>query len=137
MKPIEILLIEDNPADAKLTVEALRETAILNHLTVVQDGVEALAFLRREGQHATAPVPDLILLDLNLPCIGGVELLDELQADSQLRQIPAVVLTGSVDADERAELEKRNIFRYILKPSDLDVYIDAIRSLLDDFHPQS
>ena len=137
MRPIELLLIEDNAADARLTAETLREVSVPSRLAVVNDGVEAMAFLRQERQYADAPVPDLIVMDLQLPRMSGLEILDELQADSRLRQIPVVVLTGSVDLDERAELMKQSIQRHIIKPCDLDSYIACIRSLLNEFHPRS
>ncbi len=133
MKPIEILLVEDNPADAKLTEEALRESATPGHLVVANDGEEAAAFLHREGPYTDAPPPDLILLDLHLPRRSGLELLDELRADERLQRIPVVVLTGSANTGERAELQERPIWRHIVKPSDLDEYFAAIQSVLDDF----
>ncbi|TLY76239.1 MAG: response regulator, partial [Gammaproteobacteria bacterium] len=93
--PIEILLVEDNPGDARLTQEALRDAKVRNNLHVVLDGVEALAFLRRQGKHAAVPKPDLILLDLNLPKKDGREVLEEIKQDDQLRHIPIVILTTS------------------------------------------
>ncbi|MDI6719911.1 MAG: response regulator [Methanomicrobiales archaeon] len=132
MNPIEILLVEDNPADVKLMQEALRESAVPGRLAVVGDGEEAAAFLRREGPYAGAPPPDLILLDLHLPRCSGLQLLDELQRDDRLRRIPIVVLAGSVGPGERAELQKRPILRHITKPADLDEYFAAIRAVLDD-----
>src|SRR5688500_8670408 len=102
-KTIEILLVEDNPGDARLTLEAFKEGKVLNHITVVQDGVDAMAFLRREGVHAAAIVPDLILLDLNLPRKSGREVLVEIKQDEQLRTIPVVVLTTSSDAGDIAQ----------------------------------
>jgi two-component system, chemotaxis family, response regulator Rcp1 len=94
-RPIEILLVEDNPGDVRLTREALKDGKVSNRLHVVVDGVEALAFLRREGEHATAVRPDLILLDLNLPKMDGRQVLAEIKADPTLRQIPVVILTSS------------------------------------------
>ena len=94
-RPVEILLVEDNPGDVRLTKEALVESKVHNNLTVARDGVEALAVLRREGPHANAVRPDLILLDLNLPRKDGREVLEEIKADESLRTIPVVVLTTS------------------------------------------
>ena len=94
-RPIEILLVEDSPSDAELTVEALREAKIRNNLSIVEDGVQAMQFLRRQGQYANAPRPDLILLDLNLPRKDGREVLAEIKADKRLATIPVVVLTAS------------------------------------------
>src|SRR5512138_3683330 len=96
---IEILLVEDSPSDTELTIEALSEAKVANHLSAVQDGVEALAFLRREGPYAQAPRPDLILLDLNLPRKDGREVLSDLKNDPDLKTIPVVILTSS-SADE-------------------------------------
>src|SRR5437870_383965 len=94
-RPIEILLIEDNPGDARLTQEALKDGKVQNRLTVVPDGVEAMAYLHREGKYATAPRPDLVLLDLNLPKMDGREVLREVKGDDRLKTIPVVVLTTS------------------------------------------
>src|SRR5919206_4910938 len=94
-KPIEILLVEDNPGDVRLTVEALKDAKVHNNLHVAKDGVEAMSFLRREGAHAGAPRPDLILLDLNLPKKDGREVLEEIKEDMGLRRIPVVILTTS------------------------------------------
>ncbi len=99
VRPIDILLVEDNPGDARLATEALTHDKLPNCVTTVQDGVEALAFLRRQGHYANAPRPDLILLDLNLPKKDGREVLAEVKADEHLRQIPVIVLTTS-QADE-------------------------------------
>jgi CheY-like chemotaxis protein len=96
-EPIEILLIEDSPDDADLTVDVLREGRIYNRVTVIEDGVEAMAYLRREGRHASAIRPDLILLDLNLPRKNGREVLAEIKQDPELRRIPVVVMTSSDD----------------------------------------
>src|SRR6185437_6562655 len=95
VRPVEILLVEDNPGDVRLTVEALRDGKVRNHLNVAPDGVEALAFLRREGKYGDAPHPDLILLDLNLPKKDGREVLAEIKADDRFKHIPVVVLTTS------------------------------------------
>ena len=128
----KILLVEDNPGDVRLTREALREGKILNELNVVGDGVEALAFLRREGRYAEAVRPDLILLDLNLPKKDGREVLQEIKEDGVLRKIPVVVLTTS--AAERDILEAYDLHAncYITKPVDLEQFIKVVQ-LIEDF----
>ena len=95
IRPVQMLLVEDNPGDIRLTQEAAKESAIPTNLSVVVDGEEAMAFLRREGKYAEAPRPDFVLLDLNLPKKDGREVLSEMKADDQLRRIPVVVLTSS------------------------------------------
>ena len=131
VKPIEILLVEDNPGDVRLTVEALKEAKVINHLTVVKDGVEALAFLRRQGSYTTAPRPHLILLDLNLPRKDGREVLADIKADDNLKRIPVVVLTTS--QDEQDVLKSYNLHAncYITKPVDLDQFVRVVRSIED------
>jgi len=131
VKPIEILLVEDNPGDVRLTIEALKEAKVINHLTVVKDGVEALAFLRRQGSYTTAPRPHLILLDLNLPRKDGREVLADIKADDNLKRIPVVVLTTS--QDERDVLKSYNLHAncYITKPVDLDQFVRVVRSIED------
>jgi two-component system, chemotaxis family, response regulator Rcp1 len=131
-RPIEILLVEDNPGDVRLTVEALREGRILNNLTVAQDGVEALEVLRRQGSHAAAPVPDLILLDLNLPRKDGREVLAEVKADEALRSIPVVVLTTSEAEQDVLGAYDLHANCYIVKPVDLDQFMSVIR-VIEDF----
>lgn len=128
-KPVEILLVEDNPGDVRLTQEVLKEGKVHNNLQVVGDGVEAMAFLRRKNSYSQAPRPDLILLDLNLPKKDGREVLQEIKADRHLNRIPVVVLTTS-DADEdilRSYDLRANC--YITKPVDLDQFIRVIRSI--------
>ena len=97
VKPIEILLVEDNPGDVRLTMEALKEAKVVNHLTVLKDGEEALTYLRRQGSYANATRPHLILLDLNLPRKDGREVLAQIKAEEPLKRIPVVVLTTSDD----------------------------------------
>jgi CheY-like chemotaxis protein len=130
-RPVEILLVEDSPGDVRLTREALRDGKVRNNLSVVTDGVEALAFLRREGRYADAPRPDVILLDLNLPKKDGREVLAEVKADERLRRIPVVVLTTS--ADERDVLRSYELQAacYITKPVDLDQFIAVVQSIED------
>ena len=129
--PVEILLVEDNPGDVRLTVEALREGKVLNHLHVSRDGVEALAFLRREDPYVDAPRPDLILLDLNLPRKDGREVLAEIKADRHLRHIPVVVLTTSQAEQDIAHSYELNANCYVAKPVDLDQFIHVVRSIED------
>jgi len=130
-KPIEILLVEDSPDDATLTMEALRDGKVTNRVSWVEDGVEALAFLRREGANALAPRPDLILLDLNLPKKSGHEVLAEIKSDPELMRIPVVIMTMS--DDERDILKAYNLRAncYITKPVDLEQFIGVVRSIED------
>lgn len=127
--PVEILLVEDNPGDVRLTLEAMREGKVLTNVSVAVDGVEALAFLRREGKYADAPRPDLILLDLNLPKKDGREVLEEIKQDSSLKCIPVIVLTTS--AAERDILKTYSLHAncYINKPVDYDEFIKVVRSI--------
>lgn len=131
-RPIEILLVEDNPGDVRLTIEALKEGKVSNRLSVARDGVEALAFLRREGPHANAARPDLILLDLNLPKKDGREVLAEIKEDSRLRRIPVVVLTTSKAEEDILRTYDLHANCYITKPVDLEQFISVVRSI-DDF----
>lgn len=129
MKPIEILLVEDNPADVRLTFEALKEEKLHNNLSVVNDGVEALAFLHREGKYANAALPDLILLDLNLPRKDGTEVLEEIKNDPDLDAIPVVVLTISeADKDILASYHL-HANCYIVKPLDLNQFSKVVKSI--------
>ena len=130
-EPIEILLVEDNPGDVRLTREALKEGKVRNNLSVASDGVEALAFVRREGKFAEAPKPDVILLDLNLPKKGGREVLAELKADPDLRRIPVVVLTTSQAEEDILRTYDLHANCYITKPVDFDKFITVVRSLED------
>ena len=128
-RSIEILLVEDNPGDARLAQEAIREAQLRNNLNWVLDGVEAMTFLRKEGKHQQAPRPDLILLDLNLPRKDGREFLAEIKGDEQFKRIPVIVLTTS-DADEdisRSYRLKANC--YITKPPQLHQFVDVIKSI--------
>ncbi|HEY3964178.1 MAG TPA: response regulator [Planctomycetaceae bacterium] len=128
-RPIEILLVEDSPSDAALTIEALHEGHVLNNLNVVQDGEAAMEFLRREGKHGSAARPDLILLDLNLPKKDGREVLAEIKADASLRCIPVVVLTTSKDEADVLAAYGRFANCYLTKPVDLDEFIEMVRSI--------
>jgi len=129
VRPIEILLIEDNPGDARLTQEALREGRVSNRLSEVRDGVEAMAFVRREPPYTDAPRPDLILLDLNLPRKDGREVLAELKADPRLRLIPVVVLTTSEAEQDILRTYELHGNCYITKPVDLDKFLHIVRAV--------
>ncbi|HWQ70506.1 MAG TPA: response regulator [Patescibacteria group bacterium] len=128
---IEILLVEDNPADVRLTQEALKDGKLLNSLSVVGDGVEALAFLRRQGQYKDAPRPDLILLDLNLPKKDGREVLAEIKTDEKLKSIPVVVLTVSKAEEDILKTYKLHANCYVTKPVDLDQFMKVTQSIED------
>lgn len=131
VEPINILLVEDNPGDVRLTVEALREGKVHNQLRVARDGVEALAFLRQEGEFAEAPRPDVILLDLNLPKKDGREVLAEIKADERLRRIPVVVLTTSKAEEDILRSYALHANCYVTKPVDLEQFITVVRSIED------
>jgi two-component system, chemotaxis family, response regulator Rcp1 len=130
-RTIEILLVEDNPGDARLTLEAFKEGKVLNNLTVMKDGVEALAYLRRQGLYASAKVPDLILLDLNLPRKSGREVLMEIKGDERLKTIPVVVLTTSADEQDVARAYSQHANCYITKPVDLEQFLRVVHSIED------
>jgi CheY-like chemotaxis protein len=127
---INILLVEDNPADVRLTEEALKEAAnAATKLHVAMDGAEALEFLHRRGEHAGAPRPDLMLLDLNLPRVDGRQVLEEVKTDPDLRRIPVVVLTTSPSEDDIIHAYDRHVNSYIRKPVDLDRFLDVLRAI--------
>ena len=128
-QPIEILLVEDNPGDVRLTQEAFKEGKVSNNLSVARDGVEALAFLRREGEYAGAPRPDVILLDLNLPRKDGREVLAEIKEDTDLRRIPVVVLTTSQAEQDILKTYNLHANCYITKPVDLERFITVVKSI--------
>ena len=130
-QPVEILLVEDNPGDARLMVEALKEGKVLNHLSIVYDGVEALAFLRQEGQHTDAPRPDLIMLDLNLPKKDGREVLAEIKADDNLKIIPVVILTTSRAEEDVFRSYNLHANCYISKPVDLEQFLEVLKYVED------
>jgi len=131
VQPVEILLVEDNPGDARLAMEALKESKLKNNLYHVEDGVEAMAFLRQEGQYADKPRPDLVLLDLNLPRKDGREVLAEVKSDDDLKRIPVVILT--VSSDEQDILDTYNFHAncYITKPIDLGQFMKVVQSIED------
>ncbi|MEJ2143222.1 MAG: response regulator [Gammaproteobacteria bacterium] len=128
---IRILLVEDNPGDVRLTREALKEAKVNNQLFVVEDGVEAMAFLRNEGEYADTPRPDLILLDLNLPKKDGREVLEEIKHDSELKRIPVVVLTTSRAEEDILKSYNLHANCYVTKPVDLDQFINIVKSIED------
>lgn len=128
---IQVLLVEDNPGDVRLTKEALKEGKLLNQLTVVGDGVEALLFLRKEGKYADAIQPELILLDLNLPKKDGREVLAEIKADPKLRRIPVVVLTTSSAEEDIVKIYDLHANCYITKPVDLEQFMGVVKSIED------
>ena len=129
VRPIEILLVEDNPGDIRLTQEALQDAKVRNNLHVAQNGAEALEFLRREGAFADAPRPDLILLDLNLPVMSGMEVLSAIKADSDLRTIPVVVLTTSQAEKDVVKAYNLNANCYVTKPLDMDQFVEVVKSI--------
>ena len=128
---IQVLLVEDNPGDVRLTKEALKEGKLLNQLTVVGDGVEAPSFLRKEGIYADALQPELILLDLNLPKKDGREVLAEIKADPNLRRIPVVVLTTSSSEEDILKIYDLHANCYITKPVDLEQFMGVVKSIED------
>ena len=130
--PIEVLLVEDDPGDVLMTQEAFEEHKLRNRLTVVSDGAEALAYLRREGQYADAVAPDLILLDLNLPRRDGREVLEEIKKDEQLRRIPVVVLTTSQADEDILRSYQLHANAYVTKPVDFERFISVVRQI-DEF----
>jgi len=128
-KPIEILLVEDNPGDVRLTKEALKDARVANNLHITIDGVEALAFLRKQGKHAAVPRPDLILLDLNLPKKNGREVLEEIKQDSALQHIPVVILTTSQAEQDVLESYRLRANAYVTKPVDLEQFLRVVGSI--------
>jgi chemotaxis family two-component system response regulator Rcp1 len=131
VREIEILLVEDNPGDVRLTIEALKDGKIHNHLKVVSDGEEALAFLRRQGQYAKATRPDLILLDLNLPKKDGREVLMEIKQEKDLKRIPVVVLTTSTAEKDIIKTYDLHANCYVNKPVDFDQFTNVVKSIED------
>ena len=130
-RPVIILLVEDNPGDVLLTEEALQEGKVCNDLYVAEDGMEAIAFLRREGKYEDMPRPDVILLDLNLPRMYGREVLAEIKADPDLKRIPVVILTTSSADEDILKSYDLHANCYITKPVDLDQFIEVVKSVED------
>lgn len=127
--PIKILLVEDNPGDVRLTIEALKDCKIRNTLDYVEDGVDALAYLRKEGKYANVTTPDLILLDLDLPTLHGKEVLEQVKADANLRTIPIIVLTVSRSEQDVLRAYDSQANAYVNKPIDLDQFITVVHSI--------
>lgn len=130
-RPIEILLVEDNAGDVRLVMETFREGKIDNRISVAEDGVEALAFLRREGKYRAVPRPDLILLDLSLPRKNGQEVLAEIKKDAQLKRIPVCVITSSAAEKDIIQAYDNYVNCYLTKPVDLEQFIGVVRSVED------
>ena len=129
IRPVEILLVEDNPGDVRLTTEVLKDAKLCNNIHVVIDGVEAMDFLRRRGDHTAAVRPDLILLDLNLPRMDGREVLEVIKADPDLKHIPVVVLTTSTAEQDILKSYALHANCYISKPVDLEQFSKVVSSI--------
>ncbi len=128
-RPVQILIVEDNPADARLVREVMRDSKVLNEIHWVPDGVEALAFLRRQGKYATVPRPNLIFLDLNMPRKDGREVLHEVKADDQLKRIPIVVMTSSQAEEDVARAYDQHANCYVRKPIDFEQFHSVVKTL--------
>jgi CheY-like chemotaxis protein len=131
IRPVEILLVEDNPGDIRLTKEAMKEAKIINNLNVVEDGVEALAYLRKKGKFKDANRPDMILLDINLPKKNGREVLAEIKQDKNLKQIPVIILTVSKAEEDIIKTYELHANCFITKPVDMDQFIKVVKSIED------
>lgn len=131
-EPVEILLAEDNPGDVKLTEKALDRGQVLNNLSVVSDGVEAMRYLRQEEEYAEATRPDLVLLDLNMPRMDGTDVLEAIKSDDDLRRIPVVVLTSSEAEEDIVQSYDLHANAYLTKPVDFDGFLDIV-SRIEDF----
>ena len=131
-RPIEILMVEDNPGDADLLLDFLQQSKVKNVINWVKDGEAAMAYLHREGENASKPTPDIVLLDLNLPRKDGREVLAEMKADPKFRHIPVVILTSSKSAQDIARSYHLQASCYITKPVDLEQFVRVVRSI-DDF----
>jgi CheY-like chemotaxis protein len=129
--PIEVLLAEDNPGDVRLTEKAFEQGSVLNDLHVVEDGVEAMKFLRNEGEYADSPRPDLILLDLNMPRKDGKEVLADVKSDPELRRIPVVILTSSEAEEDIVRSYDLHANAYLTKPVDFDGFLDVVERVED------
>ena len=129
LRPVEILYVEDNPADVVLTIEGLRAAKVRSNLHVATDGFEALAFLRREGAHADAPRPDLILLDLNLPRKDGRQVLKEIKGDPDLARIPVIIVTSSQAEEDVVRSYNLHANAYVTKPLGLDAFLKVVRAI--------
>ncbi len=132
VKAIDVLLVEDDPGDVLMTREAFKDNKLANRLSVVPDGVDAMAFLRKEDQYAGSPTPDLVLLDLNLPRMDGREVLAAMKSDPELRRIPVVVLTTSEAEEDVLRSYSLHANAYVTKPVDFQRFIEVVRQI-DDF----
>lgn len=128
-RPIEILLVEDNAGDVRLTVEAFRDAKVRNNMAVVRDGVEAMQYLRQEGEFSDNERPDVILLDLNLPRMDGREVLAKLKKDPSLKNIPVVILTTSEAESDILQAYELHANCYITKPVDLEQFVTVVKSI--------
>ncbi|MCX7008392.1 MAG: response regulator [Kiritimatiellaeota bacterium] len=129
IRPIEILLVEDNPGDVRLTQEAARETKVHNNMHIVSNGLDAMAFLHHEGRYASVPRPDLILLDLNMPGMDGREVLRLVKSDESLRRIPVVIITSSQAEEDILRAYDLQASCYVTKPVDLDQFIKVVKNI--------
>jgi len=130
-RPIEILLVEDNPGDVRLTMEALREAKVSNRIHTVFDGMQALDFLNQDGSYGNVPTPDLILLDLNLPKKDGREVLTSIKANKRIKHIPVVILTTSKSEEDIVKSYELQASCYVTKPVDLDQFLEVVKSIGD------
>ena len=128
-RPIEILLVEDNPGDVRLTQEAARETKVLSNMHVVNNGMDAMAFLKRSGRFGSVPRPDLVLLDLNMPGMDGREVLKQIKSDDNFRRIPVVIITSSQAEEDILRAYDLQASCYVTKPVDLDQFIKVVRNI--------
>jgi CheY-like chemotaxis protein len=130
-RPVEILLVEDNPGDVRLTMEALREAKVCNRIHTAYDGMQALDFLNRKGNYANVPSPDLVLLDLNLPKKDGREVLASIKTNEKIKHIPVVVLTTSKSEEDIVKSYELQASCYVTKPVDLDQFLEVVKSISD------
>jgi CheY-like chemotaxis protein len=133
-RPMEILLVEDDLLQSRLTIEALRRGSVQHRMTLVRDGQEAIDFLSREGVFAQAPRPDLILLDLRLPKVDGLDVLERVKSNPDLRQIPVVIMTSSQDEQDRLLCQMLDVEAYITKPVELEKFLSLVRQLKRFWH---
>lgn len=132
-KPIRILMAEDSPTDAELARQAFKNGKLLNELTIVQDGVEALLYLKKEGKYADAATPDVILLDLNMPRKDGRQVLAEIKQDSRLKRIPVVILTTSEDEEDVLKSYELQASCYVTKPIDFEKFLEVAKRIKEFF----
>jgi len=130
-RPIEILVVDDNPGDLRLTVEALKDSRLPNRLYTARDGIEAITLLRRKSKYSNTHLPDLILLDLNMPRMNGLQLLAEIKEDLALKHIPVVILTGSKEREDIVKTYNLHADCYVTKPIDLEQFIKTVKSIIN------